>query len=1052
MRVNTRFTLSLTNRLTLLTLLVFLIGIWSITLYATRRLQQDMVDLLGTQQLSTVSTVAGQLDEALRFRLRALERIALETTPELLENPARLEEMIARNSVLQALFTGGIRVHDAQAGIVAQVGYDPTPMGNQFADLDYMTIALHEGRTTTGRAIVDRQLAAPKIAMAAPIRGNNDQIIGAIAGVIDLRNNSFFDNVIRSSLGASGSYLLISPQHGMSVTVSEKNRVISSLPPPGVNLMQDRFIAGFEGYGLATNNHGYEELTAAKQIRNAGWFLVGSVPTAEMFAPVRAMQRQVMWAAALVSVLAGILVALFVRRTLHRQFEPMLAATRTLSSMTDPGGSSLVPLAVGKDDEVGKLITGFNKLLQTLETARLELREHELHYRTLANGGSALIWTSGIDRLCNYVNEPWLHFTGRRLEEEIGNGWIENVHPEDVEHCCEIYDAAFDVRVHYSMEYRLRHVDGDYHWVRTDASPRFDSTGHFLGYIAFCYDITNIKQYQSQLEHIAHYDALTGLPNRLLLADRLRQAMNQAPRRGLLLAVAYIDLDAFKAVNDTYGHKIGDELLANLAKRMVQILRDGDTLGRLGGDEFIAVLVDLPDIDASERMFARLLETASQPVLLGDIVLHVTASLGVTFYPQSETIDADQLLRQADQAMYQAKQAGKNRYHLFDAEQDRHVRGRHESLEHIRQALANREFVLFYQPKVNMRTGEVIGAEALIRWQHPQLGLLPPAAFLPVIEEHPLAIELGEWVIDTALAQIEAWQTDELSTQLSVNVGALQLQHPNFVSRLQALLARYPRVNPGKLELEILETSALEDFAGISKVMRACQELGVGFALDDFGTGYSSLTYLKQLPAGLLKVDQSFVRDMLGDPDDVAILVGVLGLAAAFQRKVIAEGVETLAHGEMLLRLGCEWAQGYAVARPMSADDFRRWVGTWEAPSTWKKIKPISQDRLPVLFAAVDHRAWIAAMVNYLTGMRETPPEQDDHQCRFGRWLDLGGRELLFGQSAEPAVDVLHREIHRLAQELVALKQAAQLHEVEAQIDALHRLRDQLLEQLNSLL
>lgn len=234
--------------------------------------------------------------------------------------------------------------------------------------------------------------------------------------------------------------------------------------------------------------------------------------------------------------------------------------------------------------------------------------------------------------------------------------------------------------------------------------------------------------------------------------------------------------------------------------------------------------------------------------------------------------------------------------------------------------------MLHYQPKVNMRNGDVLGVEALIRWQHPQQGLLSPAAFLPVIEDHPLAIDVGEWAIDTALAQIETWHADGLSLPVSVNVGALQLQHPDFASRLRTLLARHPGARPGDLELEVLETSALADVAAVTQVMNACQAMGVGFALDDFGTGYSSLTYLKQLPTSLLKIDQSFVHDMLDDSDDLAILQGVLGLATAFRRHVIAEGVETLAHGEMLLRLGCEWGQGYAIARPMPAADVCQWA------------------------------------------------------------------------------------------------------------------------------
>jgi len=649
------------------------------------------------------------------------------------------------------------------------------------------------------------------------------------------------------------------------------------------------------------------------------------------------------------------------------------------------------------------------------------------------------------------VNAAFTYITGYSREEVLGkNPRILSSNKQDKDVYATMWHDL-QSKGHWYGEIWNQHKDGRTIAEMMTISAVSDERGEIQNYIALFSDITTIKEHQAQLEYIGHYDALTGLPNRLLLGDRLRQAMSQAPRRGVRLAVAYLDLDGFKAVNDSHGHEVGDQLLATLAKRMTQVLRNGDTLGRLGGDEFVAVLVDLSDIEASTPILSRLLEAAAQPIPVGDIVLNVSASLGVTFYPQNEAVDADQLLRQADQAMYQAKQAGKNRYHAFDAEQDRHVRGRHESLEHIRQALAEREFVLFYQPKVNMRTGEILGAEALIRWQHPQRGLLPPAVFLPVVENQPLAIDLGEWVIDTALTQIEAWHADGLSIPVSVNVGAFQLQHPNFVSRLRTLLSRHPGVNPGDLELEVLETSALEDFAGVTQVMAACQELGVGFALDDFGTGYSSLTYLKQLPAGLLKVDQSFVHDMLEDPDDLAILEAVLALATAFRRQVIAEGVETLAHGEMLLRLGCVWAQGYAIARPMPAQDFQRWISTWVAPQAWKALKSTRLDRLPVLFAAVEHRAWISAMVNYLYGKRDAPPEQDAHQCRFGHWLDHGGQALLLGEAADHPVLTLHLEIHRLAAKLITLKHNGRAEEAQTRITELHHLRDQLLEQLGEL-
>ena len=462
-----------------------------------------------------------------------------------------------------------------------------------------------------------------------------------------------------------------------------------------------------------------------------------------------------------------------------------------------------------------------------------------------------------------------------------------------------------------------------------------DARGVTQQYVALFADITAIKEHQSQLERIANFDSLTNLPNRLLLADRLQLAMAQAVRRGQLVAVAYLDVDGFKGVNDRYGHDVGDQLLVHLATAMKDTLRESDTLARIGGDEFVAVLVDLDGVEGCMPMLTRLLEAAFAPATLGNGVLQSSISIGVAFYPQDSDIEADQLLRQADQAMYQAKLSGKNRYHVFDAALDNSLRIHHESLERIRLALAQGEFVLHYQPKVNMHNGLVIGAEALIRWQHPEKGLLAPANFLPVIEGHQLAVDVGEWVIDTALTQIEVWRGTGLDLAVSVNMGARQLQQSDFVKHLQAIFSKHPQVNPASLELEVLETSAMADIEQVSQVIERCHQMGVKCALDDFGTGYSSLTYLKRLRVTLLKIDQSFVRNMLDDADDLAILQGVIGLAAAFKRQVIAEGVETVAHGTALLQLGCELAQGYGIARPMPADQLPVWAATWQPDAAW---------------------------------------------------------------------------------------------------------------------
>ena len=280
--------------------------------------------------------------------------------------------------------------------------------------------------------------------------------------------------------------------------------------------------------------------------------------------------------------------------------------------------------------------------------------------------------------------------------------------------------------------------------------------------------------------------------------------------------------------------------------------------------------------------------------------------------------------------------AGKNQYYLFDVLQEKAIKSQRESIENIQLAIERGEFVLYYQPKVNMRTGIVIGAEALIRWQHPVNGLVPPIDFLPIIENHPLSIDIGDWVIETALKQMTEWHSAGVDIPVSVNVGARQLQQRDFSAKLSKALSRHTDVQACCLELEILETSALDDITEVSNIMHNCLEIGVTFSLDDFGTGFSSLTYLKRLPAELLKIDQSFVRDMLEDSDDRAIVKGVIGLANTFQRRVIAEGVETVEHGSELVKLGCTLAQGYGIARPMPANEVLEWTTNWRPDESWK--------------------------------------------------------------------------------------------------------------------
>jgi diguanylate cyclase (GGDEF)-like protein/PAS domain S-box-containing protein len=527
------------------------------------------------------------------------------------------------------------------------------------------------------------------------------------------------------------------------------------------------------------------------------------------------------------------------------------------------------------------------------------------------------------------VNHTFTDITGYSREESIGQTtrfFQTNCNPP------KFYSAMWQIiktTGQWIGEVFNRRKNGEKYVARLSIIAVKNGVGEVSHYVGLFSDISVQRKHQSQLEQMAHYDVLTKLPNRALLADRLDQAISQCKRHHHSLAVAFMDLDGFKDINDTYGHAVGDELLIIVSQRMSDALRDVDTIARIGGDEFVVVLTDLANAEDYKKLLDRLLLAVSEPITLNSVLLEVTASIGVTLYPQDDA-EADILMRHADQSMYLAKQAGKNCYHLFDSAHDDEVNIKQESIDNIQEALDREEFVLYYQPKVNISTGKVVGAEALIRWQHPIDGLIPPLDFLPLIENHPISLDIGEWVIDTTLSQISQWQSVGITLPISVNISAYHLQKADFVERLAALLAAYSYVSPHLLELEVLETSGFHDINSIIATMKACIDLGVKFALDDFGTGYSSLTYLKRLPASMIKIDQSFIRDMLTDADDLAIILGVISLAKAFQLEVIAEGVETIEHGTALLQMGCEIAQGYGIARPMPANDMPTWLEVWK--------------------------------------------------------------------------------------------------------------------------
>ena len=430
---------------------------------------------------------------------------------------------------------------------------------------------------------------------------------------------------------------------------------------------------------------------------------------------------------------------------------------------------------------------------------------------------------------------------------------------------------------------------------------------------------TSLAQANQELTYLALHDSLTKLPNRTLLSDRLDQAMCGADREKGHFALMFMDLDGFKAINDGYGHRLGDQLLVAFAQRVAQNERAGDTFARLGGDEFVLLAVVRDPTEAAE-IADRLISVVREPMMVADHALHVSTSIGVAMYP-GDGDTAEQLLTNADAAMYHAKMLGRNTYCFFEASMNANVHEQLEMIQELRLALSRDEFLLHYQPKFEAPDGPVFGFEALVRWQHPRRGLIAPDQFIPLAEKVGLIVPIGTWVLDAACAQIARWSRDgHPMWSMAVNLSALQFAHAGLIDTVRTTLARHA-LDPSRLILEITETTAMHDVDASMRILERLSDMGVRISIDDFGTGYSSLLYLKRLPACELKIDRGFIRDLAGrDPDDEAIVSAIVALGQTLDLKIVAEGVETEYQQDFLTRLGCDSLQGFLLAHPMPAD------------------------------------------------------------------------------------------------------------------------------------
>lgn len=659
-------------------------------------------------------------------------------------------------------------------------------------------------------------------------------------------------------------------------------------------------------------------------------------------------------------------------RVFRKKDGSTVCVNRTVSLVRDPAGKALYFILIVED-------------ISDRKRAEVALRESEEKFRQLADNIPEVFWMADVGmRKLLYLSPVYEKVTGKPVAEAMKrlSSFLEIVHPDD-ERRVRVARRAMPRGGDYSIEYRIRCADGSLRWIHEQAYPVRDSEGRIYRIAGIASDITQRKLAEEKLVHLAHYDSLTGLPNRILFRERLGQALDHARRKHLLTGVMMLGLDRFKVTNDSLGHRVGDLLLKQVAERLGGCVQAGTTLGRVSGDEFGFILDDLKDIEAARVVARTVLESLSAPFLLDRGEVYVTASVGISLHP-TDGDDVEVLIKSADTALHHAKDAGRNNYQFFTAEMNARAQQRMIMANSLRRAFDRNEFLLYYQPKASLNSGVTTGVEALLRWEHPELGLVSPGDFVPLLEETGLIVPVGEWVFSTACIQIKAWEAAGINpVPVAINLSSRQFLAGGLGSYVRRMLDKY-NVDPQFIELEITESALMANTEDAVHTLQYLESIGVWIAVDDFGTGYSSLSYLRRFPLGALKIDGSFVREVTSNAGDAAIVRAIISMANSLGLKVVAEGVETEAQMSFLAANNCDEIQGYYLSQPLTAEKCTEWLRTKAQLS-----HPVAMRGSASTVLLVD--------------------DDDDMLALFMRALSQDGYYILTARNAIEAFDVLSR-------------------------------------------
>jgi diguanylate cyclase (GGDEF)-like protein/PAS domain S-box-containing protein len=628
--------------------------------------------------------------------------------------------------------------------------------------------------------------------------------------------------------------------------------------------------------------------------------------------------KQISFFAAFI-LLSTIIIALLLATKLQRIVtSPLRLLAATISNIIQRNDFS-IRANKQHDDELGHLSDIFNELLSKIESEHSSLKSSEEKFRKLTSLSPVGIFQINPEGEITYVNQRWREINNIKHQDPNLQVWFSNLHPEDAPTLNKLWHRLVTEHEDMANEVRLIAKNGSISWVYIQATSLHSKDGTLLGFLGSVSDISELKKAQIQMENLAFYDPLTGLANRRLFKNRLAKAVKSVQRSDKSIALLFLDLDQFKRINDTLGHDVGDSLLQEIARRLDHNVRENDTVSRIGGDEFTILLTDVNNTKDVHIVAEKILHSLSRPFMLNGQEIISTVSIGITMTPE-DSIEPNTLMKNADLAMYRAKELGRNNFQFFSEDMNTAILHNLEIEKELNLAIKRNQFVLMYQPKIRIADNKITGVESLVRWRHPEKGMIPPDDFIPIAEETGQIIKIGAWVLEHSCHEMGSLIREGLmphDSKVAVNLSAKQFSDPDLLQTVLNIIAQ-SKIDPLNLELEITESIIMDDVEAAINIMETIKSKGIHLAIDDFGTGYSSLAYLKRFPIDVLKVDRSFVKDIPEDKTDMAITSAVIAMAHKLSMKVVAEGIETQEQLDFLRENNCDDGQGYLLSRPLT--------------------------------------------------------------------------------------------------------------------------------------